>query len=166
MLPTRIITAQLGGFPIKKRVKHFRSFCPTTFRNGLKTERHFVCALIIVKANNGQPARLLDNESSRIDFFFFKISCWRSESGQKDWASDWIGSVLDTTGLVLAIVNLNNCHAGRGETYCLDLCALAANTNRQEDLGQVASSSSSSFGAEIYLWKHFASTFLSHVATV
>jgi hypothetical protein len=43
---------------------------------------------------------------------------------------------------------------------------LAANTNRQEDLGQVASSSSSSFGAEIYLWKHFASTFLSHVATV
>jgi hypothetical protein len=35
---------------------------------------------------------------------------------------------------------------------------LAANTNRQEDLGQVASSSSS-FGAEIYLWKHFASTF-------
>lgn len=82
MLPTDN-NSTAGGFPIKKRVKHFRSFCPTTFRNGLKTERHFVCALIIVKANNGQPARLLDNESSRIDFFFSKSAAGALRASRK-----------------------------------------------------------------------------------
>lgn len=75
--------------------------------------------------NGSRPVCWIMSSQKTFVFFFFFSRAKISAVFWQRLASDWIGAVLDTTVLVLAIVNLNNCHAGRAETYCLDLCASA-----------------------------------------